>query len=121
VELDLRAALLRRATETELDELRRLHSAGVTLALDACQHPDDVTPLLARVPLERIKLAGPLVRDVHLDPTRRDLANRLVALATEYGLSAAAVAVETAEEAEYLQGIGCFAAQGHRFGRPEIL
>ncbi len=121
VELDLRAALLRRATDTELDELRRLHSAGVTLALDACQHPDDVTPLLARLPVEWIKLAGPLVRDVHLDPTRRDLANRLVTLATENGLSVSAVAVETAEEAEYLHGIGCFAAQGHHFGRPEII
>ncbi len=121
VELDLRADLLRRATDTELDELRRLRSAGVTLALDACQHPDDVTPVLVRLPLERIKLAGPLVRDVHLDPTRRDLANRLVSLASEHGLTTAAVAVETADEAEYLAGIGCLAGQGHRFARPEII
>lgn len=121
VELDLRAGLLRQATDTELEELRRLHAAGVTLALDACQHPDDVTPLLGRLPLERIKLAGPLVRDVHLDPTRRDLVNRLVSLVTEHGLSIAAVAVETREEAEYLERIGCSAAQGYRFGRPEII
>ena len=121
VELDLRADLLRQVTEADLDALRRLHSAGVTLALDACQHPDDVIPVLGRVPLERIKLAGSLVRDVHLDPTRRDLADRLVALAAENGLSTAAVAVETSEEAEYLAGIGCSTAQGYRFGRPEII
>lgn len=121
VELDLRTDLLRRATDTELDEVRRLHAAGVTLALDACKHPDDVMPVLDRLPLERIKLAAPLVRDVHLDPTRRDLANRLVSLAVEHGLSTAAVAVETGEEAEYLEGIGCSVAQGYRFGRPEII
>lgn len=121
VELDLRAGLLRGATDAEFDELRRLRSLGVTLALDGCQHPDDVTPVLGLLPLERIKLAGPLVRDVHLDPPRRELANRLVSLAAEHGLSSAAVAVETDEEAEYLAGIGCFAAQGHRFGRPEII
>lgn len=121
VELDLRAGLLRRATDSDLDELRRLHSAGVTLAVDACQHPDDVATALGRLPLERIKLAAALVRDVHLDPTRRDHAERLVALAAGHGLSTAAVAVETVEEAQYLAGLGCSAGQGYRFGRPEII
>ncbi len=90
---------------------------------------DDLTGLPNRalaqarieVVLERLKPAAPLVRDVHLDPTRRDLASRLVSLAGEHGLATAAVAVETEGEAEYLEGVGCAAAQGHRFGRPEII
>jgi diguanylate cyclase (GGDEF)-like protein/PAS domain S-box-containing protein len=121
VELDLGPDLLRRASDADLASLRRLQTAGVTLALDQCQHPEDVTPLLHRLQLDRLKLAGSLVRDAHLDPTRRDLVARLIAVAAEHGLATAAVGVETAEEAEYLAGIGCAAAQGYRFGRPEII
>lgn len=121
VELDVRAELLRSATGTEVAELVQLRAEGVTLTLDACAHPDEVAPVLGRLPLDRIKLAIRMVRDIHLDPTRRDLAVRLATLANGHGLAVTAAGVETAEEAEYLADIGCPTAQGYRFGRPEII
>jgi len=66
-----------------------------------------------------VKLDMSLVRGLHEEPTKRKLVTSIVHLCRDLGIAAVAEGVETAQERDALEKIGCTLLQGYLFGKPE--
>jgi diguanylate cyclase (GGDEF)-like protein len=98
--------------------LAELKSLGVALALDDFGTGHAVFRYLDSMPVDRAKLDRSFVAGLPDDRYDRAVTTALVGLAHELGLSVTAEGVETAEQAEFLIGLGCDELQGFLYGRP---
>ncbi|MEQ9568885.1 MAG: EAL domain-containing protein, partial [Longimicrobiales bacterium] len=98
--------------------LLSLRASGLAVALDDVG--SDGVPLrhLTELPLDRVKLDGPLVRDVDSCQAHRALLRGIVMSASDLGLEIVAEHVETEGEARVLRDLGVGHLQGYRTGAP---
>jgi diguanylate cyclase (GGDEF)-like protein len=102
--------------------LHELAGLGVRLAIDDFGTGYSNLAYLRDLPIRGLKLAGPFVRGLRTDaadPTDEAILATLVSLGHTLGLVVTAEEVETPVQAERLRAVGCDAAQGWHFGRPE--
>jgi len=95
--------------------LAQLRDHGVQIALDDLG--SDTIPLrhLAELPLDRIKLDGPLIESIDTSPARQQIVEGLLEIGTKLGLSVVAEKVETAQEERALMQLGVPFLQGFRY------
>ena len=67
-----------------------------------------------------IKIDMAMVRNIHLAPQRASLIRRIVDFANDVGIRLVAEGIETREEADVIEDLGCHLAQGYFYGRPSI-
>jgi EAL domain-containing protein (putative c-di-GMP-specific phosphodiesterase class I) len=66
-----------------------------------------------------VKLDMTLIRGLHQEPTKRKLVSSIVHLCRDLGIIAVAEGVETEQERDALETIGCTLLQGYLFGKAE--
>ena len=100
-----------------MDDLQR---EGIAFALDdfgagftAFRHLKDFF-------FDIIKIDGQFIRQIHREADNQVLTRALLAIARQFEMFAVAEAVETAEEAAFLQSIGIDCLQGYLFGAPTV-
>ena len=64
------------------------------------------------------KLDIALVRNLHREPTKRKLVRTITSLCKELGITVLAEGIESCEERDALEGLGCDLQQGYLFARP---
>lgn len=74
--------------------------------------------LLAELQTDFIKIDGNLIRDIHLDKTRRIIAKGITTICHELGIEVIAECVESVEEVKVLRDFGIRLFQGYYFARP---
>ncbi len=98
-------------TQTMLAACQELKNAGYTIALDDFNYDSDWQPLMPMVDIVKLDfLATPRMKLLKI-------CNEL----KSYGVRLLAEKVETHEDVEFAQRIGCTAFQGYFFSRPEIV
>lgn len=100
-----------------MDDLQR---KGIAFALDdfgagftAFRHLKDFF-------FDIVKIDGQFIRQIHREADNQVLTRALLAIARQFEMFAVAEAVETAEEAAFLQSIGIDCMQGYLFGAPSV-
>lgn len=101
-----------------LDNLGRLHRAGVGVSLDDFGTGYSSLAYLSTMPISQIKIDKGFVDGLPPPPERADLARVIVNLARELDVECVAEGVEQAVQAEHLGRIGCHRAQGYYFHSP---
>jgi diguanylate cyclase (GGDEF)-like protein/PAS domain S-box-containing protein len=104
------------ATAARLDELCGL---GVQLALDDFGAGHSSLTLLRALPVHLVKIDRSFVDRVTRDTADATLVRLVVEAAHSLGRRVCAEGVEAAEQARQLVAMGCDAAQGWLFGRPQ--
>ena len=99
-----------------LDEVRSL---GYRLALDDVGSGYSGLQAIAEIRPDYLKVDMALIRNVHLDPIKRELISTIRRFADSTGITLVAEGVETQEELESLTGAGVRCAQGFLFARPD--
>ncbi|MBU6371216.1 MAG: EAL domain-containing protein [Alphaproteobacteria bacterium] len=99
--------------------LRRLGALGVSIAMDDFGTGYSSLSTLRAFPFDKIKLDKSFVDEVMSDPQARAIIGAVVSLGQSLGIGVLAEGVETGDQAAFLQSVGCGAAQGYHFGRPE--
>jgi diguanylate cyclase (GGDEF)-like protein len=115
------SAIIENDDET-MATLYELANLGVRLAIDDFGTGYSNLAYLRGLPIRGLKLAGPFVSGLGTqtaDPADEAIVTTLVSLGHILGLVVTAEEVETAVQAERLRAVGCDAAQGWHFGRPE--
>ncbi len=98
--------------------LEELSALGVRIALDDFGVGFATLDNLRRLPVHVLKLDRSFVAGVANAGADRAIVRVIVDLADSLGMSVIAEGVETPEQAEALQRLGCPAAQGNFYGRP---
>lgn len=98
--------------------LRRLHALGIRSAIDDFGIGYSGLSQLRALPVDLIKIDRSLVAGVAGDERARTILRAVVDLAGELGTAVTAEGVESEQDAQALDKLGCEYAQGHLFGAP---
>jgi len=98
--------------------LHELKTLGVRISMDDFGTGYSSLASLQDLPLDILKIDKLFVDHVAEDPRRTAFAQAIIRMGKTLGLGLIAEGVETAEQAERLQSLGCRFAQGFYFSRP---
>ena len=118
LELELTESLLLDDVESAIEKMLELRAVGLGLTLDDFGTGYSSLSYLKRLPLDRLKIDRSFVRDVLVNRNDAAIAKTVVALAEALALNVIAEGVETAEQRNFLAGLGCHAYQGIFFSKP---
>jgi EAL domain-containing protein (putative c-di-GMP-specific phosphodiesterase class I) len=97
------------------DQLREL---GCTLALDDFGAGYSSLARLRQLPFAELKIDRSYVGNCHSDRVNAGLCETIVKLGRRFKLTTVAEGIESVEEAEKMQALGCEVGQGYLFARP---
>ena len=117
IELELtEAALLR--TSDELAELEKLKDLGVGLVLDNFGTGHTSLAHLKHYPIDALKIDGSFVRGLPDNDKDAAVCEVVVTMAQLFGMKAVAEGVESEQQLQLLQKLGCDEFQGYHICRP---
>jgi PAS domain S-box-containing protein/diguanylate cyclase (GGDEF)-like protein len=98
--------------------LARLRESGVTVAIDDFGTGHSSLRVLARLPIDVLKIDRSFVRDLTTNRNNRLIVQTTIGLARSLGLKTVAEGVETVEQLQLLKSLGCSNVQGYLVSRP---
>jgi EAL domain-containing protein (putative c-di-GMP-specific phosphodiesterase class I) len=117
--LEITESVLGRAGDGLFDVLRELRGMGVSLAVDDFGGGKAPLRLLAKAPVDEVKLEPGLVQALSEGEQGEAVLAGAVELAHRMGLSVTAKGVETEAQRDTLTALGCDRAQGFFLARPD--
>jgi len=118
IELELTESVLLTHADRALDIMRELKAKGFRLAIDDFGTGYSSLSYLKNFPIDTLKIDRSFVSEVLTDRSAAAIVEAIVRLARSLGIEPLAEGVETAEQKEFLERIGCHTMQGYFFGRP---
>ena len=118
IELEITEGALLGDDEATHDAIRRLRDMGFSLALDDFGTGYSSLSYLRRYPIDKIKIDRSFITPLGGDQEAGAVVAAIVRLAKALRLSVIAEGVETNQQREQLQEIGCVQAQGFLFSAP---
>lgn len=98
--------------------LRDLKALGVTISIDDFGTGYSSLSYLRSYPIDELKIDRTFVDELGSNPDDRAITQTIVAMSKILGLDVIAEGVETEEQAEALQNLGCKTAQGYLYSKP---
>ena len=102
-------------TIEDLDAIRRL---GVRISIDDFGTGYSSLSYLKRLPIDQLKVDRSFIMDLPDDDDDRVITELIVSMAKQLKLEVVAEGVETEQQHQYLDSLGCDYAQGYLFARP---
>ncbi|GKS98229.1 EAL domain-containing protein [Acidovorax sp. SUPP3434] len=99
-------------------QLQQLRDLGVTVSLDDFGTGYSSLTYLRRLPMDTLKLDQSFVHGMMTDSGDLAIVQGVIGLARSFGYSIVAEGVETVEQGQMLQQMGCALAQGYCIARP---
>jgi len=118
LKLELTESVLITDVEDIIRKMVEIKSLGVGFALDDFGTGYSSLSYLKRLPLDELKIDQSFVRDILIDPNDATIAKMVVALSVSLGLSVIAEGVETEEQRQFVENLGCNLFQGYLISRP---
>lgn len=116
--LELTETALGEAGETTIQQLVRLRGLGINLAIDDFGTGWSSLTYLRQFPVTSLKVDRSFVAGLVDDSGDRAIVTAVIRLGQALDLTTVAEGVETQEQLEALQQLGCEQAQGYHLGRP---
>ena len=101
-----------------LSTIEALKRLGCGISLDDFGTGYSSLSQLHSLPLTKIKIDRSFVANLHQNPASYKIVQSMILLSREMGLGCVVEGVESHEEAEALEKLGCALAQGYRYSRP---
>jgi diguanylate cyclase (GGDEF)-like protein/PAS domain S-box-containing protein len=121
LKLELTESMLVENVEDVIAKMVTLRSCGLRFSLDDFGTGYSSLAYLKRLPLDQLKIDRSFVRDILEDTGSCAIAQSVISLGKALGLTVVAEGVETVEQRDHLDRLGCHKHQGFLFGRPVSL
>jgi EAL domain-containing protein (putative c-di-GMP-specific phosphodiesterase class I) len=118
LELELTETVLTSTLRIHANVLPRLRERGLTIAMDGFGAGYSSLDCFRRYPIDRVKIARTLVRDIEAGGADAAIVKATIGLARELGIGVVAEGVERRSQLDLLQSWGCEEAQGFYFAKP---
>nr|WP_315471807.1 EAL domain-containing protein [uncultured Rhodoferax sp.] len=118
LEIEITESVLMAETDTSQRIIERLRQIGVGIAIDDFGTGYSSLAYLKRLRPNQLKIDRSFVNDTETDSDSRAIVNGVVGLAHALSLYVVAEGVETAEQCDFLRGIGCHTLQGYWISKP---
>jgi diguanylate cyclase (GGDEF)-like protein/PAS domain S-box-containing protein len=114
-------ALLKVFDHDSLGKIQTLRENGIILALDDFGTGYSSLSYLTALPLDRLKIDKSFVHALFDDQKKQIIIKAIILIAKSMNLQVIAEGVETKQQFQHLESIGCEVYQGYFFGRPAPL
>lgn len=118
--LELTESLMADDIDFVVKQMRSLRELGVTLSLDDFGTGYASLAYLTQLPIQELKIDRVFVNDLNRHGKGELLAETLITLGRSMNLVVIAEGVETHQQFERLQELGCEFFQGYLFGKPRV-
>jgi EAL domain-containing protein (putative c-di-GMP-specific phosphodiesterase class I) len=118
LELEVTESLLMKRPEFAAAILKSLRDRGIHVAIDDFGTGYSSLSYLHQLPLDSLKVDQSFVRQISATPGETSIVRAIISMGKSLKLKVIAEGVETVEELEFLQALGCDEAQGYFFSRP---
>ncbi|HWG70199.1 MAG TPA: EAL domain-containing protein [Steroidobacteraceae bacterium] len=118
VDIEITESMLMQDLELSIRKLALLREAGVGIAIDDFGTGYSSLRLLAKLPVDTLKIDRSFVQSIADTPNVLTLVSTIVSLARAFGMKTVAEGVETTEQMSLLRSMNCDQAQGYLLGRP---
>jgi len=118
LKMELTESVLARDMDDLIAKMKALRQYGVSFSLDDFGTGYSSLSYLKKLPLDQLKIDQAFVRDLLTQPRDLAIAKTIVDLGTTLNMSVMAEGVETREQRQILESMGCRQFQGYLFGKP---
>lgn len=118
IELEITESTLMQHTQHVVNTFNQLKQLGVSIAIDDFGTGYSSLSHLKSLPLDQIKIDRSFVKDLPADRDDAAITSAIYAMATQLGFTVVAEGVETEEQEQFLQRLGCQTAQGYLYAYP---
>ncbi|NOQ45149.1 MAG: EAL domain-containing protein, partial [Desulfobulbaceae bacterium] len=118
LEIELTEGTVMADADRSLGELEQIARFGISLAVDDFGVGRSSLALLQRLPLDRLKIDGSFIAEVHSDRNMSILVDAIIVLAHSLGLTVLAEGVENKKQLQFLEKHQCDQVQGFYFSQP---
>jgi diguanylate cyclase (GGDEF)-like protein len=115
IELEITESVLMDPAQTSLESLRALREMGVRIVLDDFGTGYSSLSYVKHFPIDGLKIDRGFVREMVAASADASIVEAVVSMARGLGLGVVAEGVETVEQAELLEDLGCVRCQGFSF------
>lgn len=119
LELEVTESSLFTESNTPLNTLNRLRALGVKLSIDDFGTGYSSLSRLSRLAFDKIKIDKSFVYSLSTQQDALNIIRLITGMAKSLNMKAVAEGVETQEQLESLQALGCDFVQGYLFGKPQ--
>ncbi len=118
LKLELTESMLVNDVDDIITKMTALKAAGVRISLDDFGTGYSSLTYLKKLPLDQLKVDQSFIHEMLSSTQDEAIVRTVVSLAQHMELDVIAEGVETEEQRQFLQSIGCFAIQGYLLSRP---
>jgi len=118
LELEFTETLAMRSSDAVLAELAALRAEGVAITIDEFGSGYSNLARMKDLPIDRVKLAPGLTRDVETTEYARTIVSSVVNMVHGLGAEVVAEGVERTAQLDVLRAMGCDYLQGYAFAAP---
>jgi EAL domain-containing protein (putative c-di-GMP-specific phosphodiesterase class I) len=118
IDIEITESMLMQDIELSIRKLATLREAGIGVAIDDFGTGYSSLRLLARLPVNTLKIDRSFVQNIADTPNVLTLVSTVISLARAFGMRTVAEGVETREQLRILRQIDCDEAQGYLFAPP---
>jgi diguanylate cyclase (GGDEF)-like protein/PAS domain S-box-containing protein len=118
LKLELTESMLADDIEEVISKMTYLKAFGLRFSLDDFGTGYSSLAYLKRLPLDQLKIDRSFVQDILVDASSGAIAQTIISLSRAMGLPVIAEGIETEEQRDFLNRLGCHSFQGFLFARP---
>ncbi len=118
LKLELTESLMLRDSANTIEKMKTLKQLGVRFAMDNFGTGYSSLRQLKKLPLDELKIAPFLLRDIAIEGGDAMIVKTVVAMTNKLEIKVIAGGVETEQQFDCLKQLGCSAYQGYLFGEP---